>query len=625
MNLRLKVQLVLRNKNGFNRSEFDLLTETDEVISLRKMLDNFLNIPFRKKMVMSYICMALIPFAIFSVVSGLVFINQAQQTTMMHTAQTINQVCNSIDVYIGTIEKSANYISFELNDAPFWKITAESDKNWAVEKRSISSMMQNMASSHHEIAGILIATKNDLYVSTGMSRISRDSFLNEEWYRQAEQSPDEIQLISNPTGRNIVTDRNYSVDDVFSLAKAVKDPFTGEVLGVILFDIRHDIIQNSINSVTIGKKGFVFVTDADNSVVYAPVNNIVYRVNPDWLNGSSNEYITARIQGGTYQIHSEKSNYTGWRTVGVFSTDEVMAGVNTIIFILVVCILITIVIVLISSFQLAKTITKPIFKLQTLMKQAERGDLSVRFNSKYNDEIGDLGLSFNHMIVQIDHLIEMVYVEQQNKRFAELKSLQEQIKPHFLYNTLDTISWMAREYGAKDIVKLVDALTSMFRIGLSHGKDIISVKEEMTHVSNYLYIQKIRYKDKLNYQIDIDESLLGCKVPKLILQPLVENAIYHGIKEKRGGGTITVTGRSEGDLLVFKVHDNGAGIPPERLWQLKNQLARHVELDQKQSFGLFYIKERIQLCYGKEYGISIDSVQGEESTVTVTLPIRDEI
>ncbi len=591
---------------------------------MRRILDKFLNIPFRNKMVMSYIFMALIPFAVFSAVSGFVFINQAQQTTMMHTSQTINQVCDSIDVYIGTIEKTANYISLELTDAPFWKIQSESDKNWEKQKRSIGVIMENIASSHHEIAGMLIATKNDLYVSTGMSRISRDSFLNEQWYRQAEQFPDEIQLISNPTGRNIVTNQNYSVDDVFSLAKAVKDPATGKVLGVILFDIRHDIIQKSINSVTIGKKGFVFITDADNSVVYAPINNIVYRVNPSWLNVSSKEYITAKIQGGTYQIHSEKSAYTGWSTVGVFSTDEIMSGVNTIIYILAACIMITIAIVLFSSFQLAKTITRPIFKLQKLMKQAERGDLSVRFNSKYDDEIGDLGLSFNHMISKIDNLIKMVYVEQQNKRLAELKSLQEQIKPHFLYNTLDTISWMAREYEARDIVRLVDALTSMFRIGLSHGKDIISVKEEMTHVSNYLYIQKIRYKDKLNYRIDISEALLGYKVPKLILQPLVENAIYHGIKEKRGGGIITVTAATEDGLLIFKVHDDGAGIPAERLAQLNCQLSRHTELDQKQSFGLFYIQEKIQLCYGKNYGISIDSRQGEETTVTVTLPMNED-
>lgn len=591
---------------------------------MRKILDKFLNIRFRNKMVMSYIFMALIPFAVFSVVSGLVFIHQAQQTAMDHTAQTINQVCNSIDVYIGTIEKTANYISVELTDNDFWKIRSESDPNWKAQTDQIKELLQNIAFSHDEIAGILIATKNDLYVSTGMSRISRDSFQNESWYQQAEKSPDEIRLISDATGRNIVTNQDYSVDDVFSLTKAVRDPKTGEVLGVILFDIRHDIIKKSINSVTIGEKGFVFVTDADNSIVYAPVNNVVYRVNPLWLSGSGNAFVTAKIGGGNYQIHSEKSAYTGWRTVGVFSSDEVMASVNTIIYILFGCILFTILIVLFSSFQLAETITKPIFKLQSLMKQAEGGDLSVRFNSKYNDEIGELGLSFNHMIDQIGNLIRMVYVEQQNKRFAELKSLQEQIKPHFLYNTLDTISWMARDYGATDIVRLVDALTSMFRIGLSHGKDMISVREEITHVSNYLYIQKIRYKDKLNYRIEVDEKLSGFQVPKLILQPLVENAIYHGVKEKRGGGSITITAHRDDGLLVFKVRDDGAGIPADRLELLNHQLSSHTELDQKQSFGLFYIQERIQLCYGKQYGISIESTEGEETVVTVILPANED-
>ncbi len=590
---------------------------------MRKILDRFLNIRFRNKLVMSYIIMALIPFAIFSVVSGLVFINQAKQTAMDHTAQTIDQVCTSMDVYIGTIEKTANYISLELTNSDFWKIQSESDKDWKAQSHEISEMLRNIASSHNEIAGILIATKNDMYISTGMSRISRDSFLNESWYRRAEQSSDEIQLISDATGRNIVTNQNYSVDDVFSLTKTVKDPKTGEVLGVILFDIRHDIIKNSINSVTIGEKGFVFVADSDNNIVYAPVNNIVERVNPAWLNVSGSEFITAKIKGGNYQIHSEKSEYTAWRTVGVFSFDEVMASVNTIIYILLACILVTIFIVSISSFQLAKTITKPIFKLQKLMKQAEGGDLSVHFNNRYNDEIGELGLSFNHMINQIDNLIREVYVEQQNKRFAELKSLQEQIKPHFLYNTLDTISWMAREYNADEIVKLIDALTNMFRIGLSHGNDMISVKEEISHVSNYLYIQKIRYKDKLRYEINMDETLLDYKVPKLILQPLVENAIYHGIKEKRGNGTITVSAKREDNLLIFKVHDDGAGIPADRVKQLNLKLSSNTERVPKESFGLFYIQERVQLCYEKNYGISIESVQGKETTVTVTLPLDE--
>lgn len=583
------------------------------------MKDLLLNVSLRTRMLLSNIVVALIPFLIFSIVSGFVFLDHAQKTAEEHSVQLIHQVSNSMDVYVETIEKMVNYIQLELQDTPFFTMESEGASGWDSETAYIRSVLENVANSHREVAGIFIATKEDLYVSTGMSRISRDPFQNERWYREASENPEEIQLISVVTGRNIVTNRSYSIDDVFSLAKAVQDPETGEVLGVILLDIRHDIIQSSINGVTIGEKGFVFVMDQEDNIVYTPVNGIVYRVNPKWVKAM--EPMSVQIQGGSYQIRSELSPYTGWRTVGVFSMDEVMSSVNTIVYILFTCVIISLVLVVIVSFKFSRTLTNPIFKLKRLMKQAESGDLTVRFNFEHNDEIGELGQSFNHMIARIDQLIQMVYVEQENKRTAEMKSLQEQIKPHFLYNTLDTISWMARDYDAEDIVRLVDALTNMFRIGLSHGKDIITVKEEITHVSNYLYIQKIRYKDKLNYVIHVDESLYAIEVPKLILQPLVENAIYHGVKAKRGGGTITITGVPEGENLVFTVQDNGAGMPQEKVEELNRRMSERSVLDEQKSFGLFYIRERIQLCYGTGYGVHVESALGEGTRVTITLPL----
>ena len=586
---------------------------------MRKIKDMLLNVSLRTRMVLSNIVVALIPFLIFSIVSGFVFLDHAQKTAEEHSVQLIHQVSNSMDVYVETIEKMVNYIQLELQDTPFFTMESEGASGWDSETAYIRSVLENVANSHREVAGIFIATKEDLYVSTGMSRISRDPFQNERWYLEAAENPEEIQLISVVTGRNIVTNRSYSIDDVFSLAKAVQDPETGEVLGVILLDIRHDIIQSSINGVTIGEKGFVFVMDQEDNIVYTPVNGIVYRVNPKWVKAM--EPMSVQIQGGSYQIRSELSPYTGWRTVGVFSMDEVMSSVNTIVYILFTCVIISLVLVVIVSFKFSRTLTNPIFKLKRLMKQAESGDLTVRFNFQHNDEIGELGQSFNHMIARIDQLIQMVYVEQENKRTAEMKSLQEQIKPHFLYNTLDTISWMARDYDAEDIVRLVDALTNMFRIGLSHGKDIITVKEEITHVSNYLYIQKIRYKDKLNYVIHVDESLYAVEVPKLILQPLVENAIYHGVKAKRGGGTITITGVPEGENLVFTVQDDGAGMPQEKVEELNRRMSERSVLDEKKSFGLFYIRERIQLCYGKGYGVHVESTLGEGTRVTITLPL----
>ena len=199
-------------------------------------------------------------------------------------------------------------------------------------------------------------------------------------------------------------------------------------------------------------------------------------------------------------------------------------------------------------------------ELRSLMKEAEEGNLGVRFEGRQEDEIGYLGKSFNTMIEEVQKLIDMVYREQQSKREAELKTLQEQIKPHFLYNTLDTIQWMAQEHGAQDIVKVVGALTSLFRIGLSRGKEMIRVSDEMEHVRSYLIIQKARYEDKFDFTLCTDDEALSCMVLKLTLQPLVENAIYHGIKERRGHGSIRVEALRRDGMLVLRVSDDGVGM-----------------------------------------------------------------
>lgn len=246
----------------------------------------------------------------------------------------------------------------------------------------------------------------------------------------------------------------------------------------------------------------------------------------------------------------------------------------------------------------------------------------MRFNTKYTDEIGILGTSFNHMIEKINNLINELYVEKQIRLEAQLKSLQEQIKPHFLYNTLDTISWLARAHDAMDVVQLIDALTNMFRVGLSSGHDYIALREEKRHVVNYLYIQKVRYGERLKYEIEIPEAYEDIIVPKLILQPLVENAIYHGVKLKRAGGTIRITARADSQRLWLIVRDDGAGIPASRLADIRGWLENPDSRDGHAGFGLSYMEERIELSYGSRYGLSIDSREGEFTEVVICLPFQ---
>jgi two-component system sensor histidine kinase YesM len=227
------------------------------------------------------------------------------------------------------------------------------------------------------------------------------------------------------------------------------------------------------------------------------------------------------------------------------------------------------------------------------------------------------------MIARIQSLIDQVYGEQKAKREAELRILQEQIKPHFLYNTLDTIQWMAQEHRVDDVVSMVGALTRLFRIGLNKGRELIDLSEELEHVESYLCIQKMRYEDKFDYEIAAEPGL-GCyKVLRLILQPLVENAIYHGIKERRGHGRLFVGAcMAEGELRLT-VRDDGAGIPVERVAEL-NALLAQTDPGAAKSFGGYGIRnvhERIVLTFGKPFGLGFESVLGAGTEVRIRHPL----
>ena len=424
-------------------------------------------------------------------------------------------------------------------------------------------------------------------------------------------------LISRPIGRNIRNYRNYSANDIVSVVRAVHDPESGALLGVICADIRTDAIEEHIRDVTLGKSGYVFVQDGSGEIVYAPVNETVYRIRPEWVDQAP---CIHTIGGERYQLlaHSE---ITGWGTVGVFRMGETLQPVRALRQYTIAVAVVAILLATIMSLSFSASFTDPISKLRRLMGEAERGNLDVEFDAeRYTGEIHQLGGSFNRMMDNIRDLLNLVYREQQEKREAEIRTLQAQIKPHFLYNTLDTIRWMAEEHQADEIVRLVSALTRLFRISLSRGREIIPLSNEMDHVRSYLYIQKVRYEDKLNYEIDVPEELLTLRVNKLILQPLVENAIYHGIKQKRGAGHILVCARREGAHLYIRVEDDGAGMTQEKCDLLNAELSRPAGMEYDHGYGIFNVNDRIRLSYGKDYGLRYEINSSSGITVILTCP-----
>jgi two-component system sensor histidine kinase YesM len=214
---------------------------------------------------------------------------------------------------------------------------------------------------------------------------------------------------------------------------------------------------------------------------------------------------------------------------------------------------------------------------------------------------------------------EQVTREPKQLRKAEFELLQAQINPHFLYNTLDAIVWSAEAGNEKQVVKMVGSLSDFFKSSLNKGKEIVTIREELQHVRSYLEIQQIRYQDILDYEIDVPEELYVNEIPKITIQPVVENALYHGIKEKRGGGRISVTGFEDGSDYCIKVSDNGKGMDEERLREVRAGLT-DADPESKKIYGLYNVNERIRLDFGDEYGLTIDSTYEEGTTVTIRLP-----
>ncbi len=389
----------------------------------------------------------------------------------------------------------------------------------------------------------------------------------------------------------------------------------GQVAGVVLIDMKLDKIESIINSAGLSDTGFLYIADKNGEVVYGPTNDIIYRIHRSMLKMDQ----PVEISEKTYQIIQKETGISQWRIVGVFPQDVTIRIILEVISYFIFFALIILLIATALLTYLTKAITKPIGELKGLMEEAEQGKLDVRFESEYNDEISMLGRSFNSMIESINRLLKLVYTEQKAKREAELKAFQAQIKPHFLYNTLDTINWMAMEYEADDIVEVIQSLTNLFRISLSKGNEIISLENEVLHVSSYLTIQKVRYEDQFDYEIVWDRMDKNLKVIKLIIQPIVENAIYHGIKGSQRTEFIRIHIEAEQDLVIT-VTDTGTGMSEEEVSYFNEVFGGIREKKDTTGIGMINVNERIRMNYGEAYGLSVTSEEGVGTTVTIKHP-----
>lgn len=588
-----------------------------------KKLKSFFNNSIRNKLLSYFLFLILLSTITLTILGNIIYKDAIEKETNNYTVKMIDQVRGYVDFYIKDMENIIDNLGQQQQIINFLNYSDNKNKiDYKYSEAETTKLMKTFTSLHPEITGMMVVNCNDNYASNEMESISRDPLTKENWYKEAIKAPLDIHLFSKPIGRNVRNKvNNYSADDVVSVVKAIIDPESGKCIGVILIDMNLNIITKTIDKVNLGKTGFLYITDGKGNIVYAPENPVVYRIKGELLNSNNYDSVIQKIKTKSYQIIYRNSSYTQWKTVGVFSLDEKLKAVTDIRTLSLIIALTTALIAIVLAAIFSSSIAKPIKKLRKLMKRTEEGDFDVQFDSKYNDEIGQLGNSFNNMIKETKQLINMVQVEEKNKRKAEIKILEAQIKPHFLYNTLDTIQWMAEDHKAYDIVEIVNALTNLIRISLSHGDEVINLKDEISHVESYLLIQKVRYEEKIDYEIYYDERLINFKVLKLILQPLVENSIYHGIKEKREGGKIIINIKEVDEKLLISVIDTGVGIPEIKLKLINDILLNKIPRLDGMGYGIYNVNDRIRLTYGDDYGLRYKSVYGEGTTVELWHPL----
>ncbi len=477
-----------------------------------------------------------------------------------------------------------------------------------------------------DISSIVLLTAEGKSVSDGISGFDtfpeHAEYLNSEWYLKALGAAGDT-VVSTAHVQNLVPGR-YSW--VVSLSTAVFPLEADQAAGVLLVDLKFNRIKELCDSLVVGQKGYSFIIDQSSNYIYHPSLQLVY----SGIKGEPIDSLRPLLGGEAAVMKIEGKNYiaatlmsTGWQVVSVsFDSDMVTGWPYVQLMNALIGLVLFLIVGLVTNF-ISKGITRPLRQLQSVMKGVETGRFQKAGNLNATDEIVELAHEYDIMVGRISELMEANVREQELKRKSDLKALQAQINPHFLYNTLDSIIWMGEMQKNEEVVKMTSALSRLFRISISKGRELIPLRDELEHVRSYLTIQEMRYKNKFRYLIDIPEELMELTVLKITLQPLVENALYHGVRSVDYQGLIEIAGRLEENTIILTVRDNGQGMNAEELKALINGITESAGTRTGSSLpgtGVRNVHERIRLYYGNEYGINIESLKDGGTNITIRIP-----
>lgn len=538
-----------------------------------------------------------------------------------YTHTIIQQMNQNIDSYIDYMQNIAYLISSN-EDVQDYLFDEKIDNEG---RYRILNQFQTILDSRSDIRNVGIISKNGrMLINDGSKSVNQDLDLNtQEWYATALEKPNGPILTSSHVQHIISGERPW----VITLSRGIRDRSgSGEKEGVFFIDLNYSAISGLCDQSTVGTKGYAFILDAKGNIVYHPQQQQLYnelQTENISLIMDTDEDTVLTGTGNDGKLYSiSRSEKTGWTVVDCTNVKELLSKSRQAQSVYVLTAIILVIVALLFSRFMARSITLPIQKLRDSMKKVQEGDFSVSdvvVDSK--NEIGSLTKSFDVMTHRIHELMEQNVHEQEEKRKSELKALQSQINPHFLYNTLDSIIWMAEGKKNEEVVLMTASLARLLRQSISNEDEVVPIANEVEYARGYLTIQKMRYKDKLEFQIEVDSSILYIPLIKLVLQPIIENAIYHGLKYKESKGLLIVKGFMKDGNAVLQVIDDGVGMDEETLAHIYD---KHKVNYHSNGVGVYNVQKRLKLYYGEDYGITYTSELGKGTTATITIPGRQE-
>lgn len=532
---------------------------------------------------LSIVFVSLLSFAFYYAAGQILVDNIRKQT-----AESVAQTGDYLYAYFDKILSLSDIIAMH----PDTTKALEQGDTEAIE--SLSGIVQISAMSDTRIQSIAVISKNGFALTSdsNMAIPLSGNMMEESWYQAAVASK-QIPVVTSIRHGEFTMDKESWV---ISISHEIVGS-QGEHLGVVLIDLSYKFIEDYISGLDLGSTGYAYIFDQNHQILYHPEEKALM----DEMKASELLELAKEMDGSLSRnriVTKKEIPQLQWTLVGISSMEKMDDLKRQMMGMIVWINLLLIVVGIFISWAVSRRLTKPIFELQRAMQDVDKNWGHIQISSRSSTELKALTEEYNALLDRIKKLTEDIAEKENTKRIFELKALQSQINPHFLYNTLDTILWLA-EFGENEkVVEVSKALGEMLRLSLNINQDMVSLTQEIAHTKNYLKIQQQRYLDKIEYQISGDKNLQNVEVPKLILQPIVENSIYHGIRPKKGKGLIEIFYYKEKEDLILQVKDNGLGYHPEKKEE-------HLIKTRLGGIGLKNVDQRIKILYGEDYGLTI--------------------